>query len=157
MPVNDPLLTIGAVARRTGLAVSAIRFYADEGLVGATRNGAGHRRFQRSVIRRVSFIRTCQQLGYSLELIRQKLDLLPDSRTPTESDWEHLATDFAQDLDERIEQLQLLRQKLAGCIGCGCLSLQRCALWNADDVAASHGAGPRWLLGDQPPTASTQR
>lgn len=150
LTTNDPLLSIGAVAKRTGLAVSAIRFYADEGLITATRNQAGHRRFPRSSLRRVSFIRTCQQLGYSLEVIRAKLELLPDARTPNEQDWERLATDFARDLDSRIERLQLLREKLAGCIGCGCLSLQRCALWNADDVAASFGAGPRWLLGDAP-------
>lgn len=146
----DPPLTIGAVADRTGLAVSAVRFYADEGLIEAERSASGHRIFRRSVIRRVSFIRTCQRLGYTLDEIRSHLASLPDGRTPNESDWRRLAESFEHDLDSRIRDLALLRDKLAGCIGCGCLSLERCAIWNSADVAADLGPGPRWLLGDRP-------
>lgn len=148
MAIADPPLSIGAVADRTGLAVSAVRYYEDEGLIEATRAASGHRRFRRSVIRRVSFIRTCQRLGYTLDEIRGHLAALPAKRTPTEQDWQRLATSFEQDLAGRIGELELLRDKLAGCIGCGCLSLERCAIWNADDVAADFGSGPRWLLGD---------
>lgn len=143
-------MSIGAVAERTGLAVSAVRYYEDEGLITATRAGSGHRRFKRSTIRRVSFIRTCQRLGYSLDEIRSHLGSLPAGRTPTERDWQRLATSFEQDLDVRIRELTLLKEKLVGCIGCGCLSMQRCALWNPGDIAADLGAGPRWLLGDAP-------
>ena len=144
----DPTLTIGAVAERTGLAVSAVRFYADRGLVPSERASSGHRRFPRSVIRRLSFIRTCQRLGYSLDEIRRHLDRLPGHRTPTEADWADLAAGFANDIDRRIEELTRLRDTLDGCIGCGCLSLQKCAIWNPDDAAATLGAGPRYLLGD---------
>lgn len=151
MAAADPPLTIGAVAERTGLAVSAIRYYEDEGLIEATRAASGHRRFHRSVIRRVSFFRTCQRLGYSLDEIRVHLASLPAGRTPTEKDWQRLATSFQDDLDSRIDELQRLRNKLAGCIGCGCLSLTRCAIWNPGDAAAAHGPGPRWLLGDALP------
>jgi len=150
MPVAESSLTIGAVAERTGLAVSAVRYYEDEGLISATRSASGHRRFTRSVIRRVSFIRTCQRLGYTLDEIRGHLESLPSGRTPTERDWQRLAKSFERDLDVRIRELELLRDRLSGCIGCGCLSLRRCAIWNPDDVAADLGAGPRWLLGDAP-------
>ena len=143
-------LTIGEVAARTGLAVSAIRFYADSGLIDSFRASSGHRRFERSTIRRVSFIQICQKLGYALDEIRTQLDALPDGRTPSESDWERLAATFAADIDQRIRGLQLLREKLDGCIGCGCLSLKNCALYNPDDVAGGLGSGPRYLLGDSP-------
>ena len=152
-PLADPPLSIGAVADRTGLAVSAVRYYEDEGLITATRASSGHRRFKRSVIRRVSFIRTCQRLGYSLDEIREHLASLPSGRTPTESDWQKLARSFERDLDARIQELTQPREKLSGCIGCGCLSMQRCAIWNPEDVAADLGSGPRWLLGDTPTPA----
>ncbi|NNE74509.1 MAG: redox-sensitive transcriptional activator SoxR [Acidimicrobiales bacterium] len=145
---NAEELTIGAVARRTGLAVSAVRYYESEGLIQAERAPSGHRRFHRSVLRRLSFIRICQSLGYSLEEIAGQLERLPQGRTPTEADWTRLATRFAGDIDRRIADLQQLRDKLAGCIGCGCLSLQRCAIYNPNDVARGLGAGPRYLLGD---------
>lgn len=147
---SPPLLPIGEVASRTGVAVSAIRFYEEQGLVESTRTESGHRRFERSTIRRISFIRICQQLGYSLEAINDQLASLPQGRTPNENDWQRLAENFRTDIDERMAGLADLRAKLDGCIGCGCLSLQRCALYNPDDRAARLGAGPRYLLGDKP-------
>lgn len=142
------ILTIGEIAARTGLAVSAIRFYEDQGLITAQRSQAGHRQFERSVIRRVSFIRICQQLGYSLEAIRAQLSVLPEGRTPTEKDWQELAAGFSSEIETRIAGLEQLKAKLDGCIGCGCLSLQRCELYNADDEARRLGNGPRYLLGN---------
>ncbi len=141
-------MTIGAVADRTGLAVSAVRFYADQGLIASERTTSGHRRFPRSVIRRVSFIRICQKLGYSLEEITAQLATLPNGRTPNERDWAALAAGFSSDIDQRIAELTQLRDTLDGCIGCGCLSLKRCSMWNPDDGAAALGDGPRYLLGD---------
>lgn len=145
---SDPLLPIGVVAERTGLAVSAVRFYEQQGLISAERSPAGHRRFPRSTIRRVSFILACQRLGYSLGEIGERLAGLPDGRTPTDVDWEHLAAGFRAELDARIQGLVDLRDRLDGCIGCGCLSLERCALHNPGDAAAGFGPGPRYLLGD---------
>ena len=147
---NPKTLTIGAVSARTGDAVSAIRFYEERGLITSTRQTSGHRRFERSTIRRISFIRICQQLGYSLDEIKDQLDALPQSRTPTEKDWQLLAASFRHDIDQRIARLTQLKEKLDGCIGCGCLSLQRCALYNQDDKASGLGKGPRYLLGDSP-------
>ena len=147
---RDPSLAIGEVAERTGLAVSAIRFYERKELVSSERASSGHRRFRKSVIRRLSFVLTSQRLGYSLDEIKQQLDLLPNGRTPTEKDWNTLAKTFAADIDARIAGLQLLRQKLDECIGCGCLSLTKCAMWNPDDTAVQLGVGPRYLLGNSP-------
>lgn len=147
---QDPPLSIGAVAERTGLAVSAIRFYESIGLVSSERASSGHRRFRRSAMRRLSFVRICQRLGYSLEDIKAQLESLPNERTPTERDWNRMATGFADEIDQRIADLTLLRNKLDGCIGCGCLSLDSCAIYNVDDEAASLGDGPRYLLGDTP-------
>ncbi len=141
-------LAIGAVATRTGVAVSAIRFYEEQGLIESTRASSGHRRFERSTIRRISFIRICQQLGYSLDEIKKQLEALPHGRTPDESDWQKLAASFRSDIDDRMAGLAQLKDKLDGCIGCGCLSLQRCALYNPDETAAGLGQGPRYLLGD---------
>lgn len=136
------------VAERTGLAVSAVRFYEQQGLIVAERAPSGHRRFPRSTIRRVSFVLACQRLGYSLGEIGDQLASLPDRRTPTDADWERLAARFRHDLDQRIAGLVDLRDRLDGCIGCGCLSLERCAIYNPADAAATLGAGPRYLLGD---------
>ncbi len=147
MKASD-LLTIGQVAERTGLAVSAVRFYADTGLVNVERNASGHRRFRRATIRRISFILICQRLGYSLGDIRHQLDSLPHGRTPNEADWVQLSQTFAAEIDSRIASLAQLRDQLDGCIGCGCLSLARCAIYNRADGAAGLGAGPRYLLGD---------
>ena len=143
-------LSIGQLADRTGLAVSAIRFYDSIGLVKANRNAGGQRQFQRSDIRRLSFVLIAQQLGFTLEEIREQLDALPDQRTPTLRDWQRMSRQFKQNIDQRIDALERLRERLSGCIGCGCLSLKRCSLYNPNDRAASLGAGPRYLLGDEP-------
>ena len=151
MPVPDrrnEQLSIGIVADRTGLATSAIRFYEEQGLVRAERNSAGHRRFRRSAIRRLSFILIAQKLGYRLDEIKAQLDWLPMDAAPTDAQWEELARRFRTELDDRIAGLQVLRDKLDGCIGCGCLSLDRCQLYNAEDRVAINGTGPRFLLGD---------
>ena len=142
------LLSIGVVAQRTGLATSAIRFYQEHGLVHAERNSAGHRRFRRSSIRRLSFILIAQKLGYRLDEIKTQLDWLPMDAAPTDAQWEELARRFRVELDDRIAGLQVLRDKLDGCIGCGCLSLDRCQLYNTEDRVAINGTGPRFLLGD---------
>lgn len=143
-------LSIGDVAARTGLAVSAIRFYEDEGLIAPWRNGAGRRRFQRADIRRLSFVMIAQQFGFTLPQIRAELDKLPRHRAPTKADWTRISVEFRAGLDDRIARLEKLRDTLDGCIGCGCLSLEACALYNPADRAASRGTGPRYLLGDRP-------
>jgi MerR family redox-sensitive transcriptional activator SoxR len=143
-------LTIGEVSARTGVAASALRFYEEEGLVASERSGGGQRRYHRDVLRRVAFIRVAQTVGLDLNAIRRALDSLPRSRTPTTRDWERLAAGWRPLLDERIATLERLRDDLTSCIGCGCLSLKACALYNADDRAARLGPGPRYLLGDRP-------
>lgn len=148
-PRTVELLSIGALATRTGLSITAIRFYEAEGLVRAQRNAGGQRRFLRSDIRRLSFIKICQGLGFSLADIRHTLNRLPDGRTPTKRDWERLSREFSRNIDERIEALSQLRDNLTGCIGCGCLSLAKCRLYNPNDKAANFGAGPRYLMGDE--------
>ena len=148
MPVHD--ISIGTLARRTGLAVSAIRFYEEQGLVHPQRNAAGQRRFLKSDIRRLSFVMIAQQLGFPLARIRALMEGLPESRTPTKRDWEKISQDLRGDLDHRIETLVALRDKLDGCIGCGCLSLRNCRLYNPGDRARAHGPGPRYLMGDTP-------
>lgn len=141
---------IGRVATRTGVSVSALRFYEEKGLITSSRNSGGQRVFAASDIRRVSFIVIAQKLGFSLKKIREVLENLPDNRTPTIEDWDRIGTYFAQDIAERIAALTLLKNKLSSCIGCGCLSLKSCALYNADDKAAAKGSGPRYLLGNSP-------
>lgn len=148
--VKNAGLSIGQVADRTGLAVSAVRYYEAEGLVHAWRNAGGQRRFERADIRRLSFILIAQKFGFTLEQIRVQLDRLPNGRTPTPADWAAISVHFRDALDARIETLQKLRDNLDGCIGCGCLSLAKCALYNPKDVARAKGAGPRYLLGDAP-------
>jgi MerR family redox-sensitive transcriptional activator SoxR len=143
-------MTIGALARRTGLAVSAIRFYEERGLVHPGRNAGGQRRFAKSDIRRLSFVLIAQRLGYSITEIAARLAELPDNRAPDENDWQIMAQGFRRELDERIVLMQSFRDKLDTCIGCGCLSLKRCALYNPQDRASAKGAGPRYLLGDEP-------
>ena len=139
-------ITIGQLAARTGLAVSAIRFYEEKGLVHPGRNAGGQRRFERSDIRRLSFVLIAQQLGFSIADIREQLDRLPSGRTPTHADWEKISAAMRDTLDTKIRGLTLLRDKLEGCIGCGCLSLERCAIYNPEDRAAVQGTGPRFLL-----------
>lgn len=143
-------LSIGALATRTGLAVSAIRYYEAQGLIAPWRNAGGQRRFQRADIRRLSFVMIAQQFGFSLPEIRGLLDQLPNRRTPTPADWAAISTQFRTRLDARIATLQKLRDNLDGCIGCGCLSLPKCALYNPADRAQAKGAGPRYLMGDDP-------
>jgi MerR family redox-sensitive transcriptional activator SoxR len=145
------LLTIGEVAERTGLAPSALRFYETRGLIHAERSEGNQRRYHRDMLRRVSFIKVAQNVGLSLEDIAAALATLPDRRTPTKEDWARLSRSWGPVLDEQIAVLQRLRDKLDGCIGCGCLSLRSCHLYNPDDVAASHGPGPRWVLEEGPP------
>ena len=144
-------LTIGAVAERTGAAPSALRYYEAEGLIAAGRSAGGQRRYPRDTIRRVSFIRVAQQVGLSLEEIREALASLPDNRTPTQRDWERLSSSWRPRLDARIAMLERLRDRLSGCIGCGCLSLKVCRLANPGDEAGTHGPGPRWILEDGAP------
>lgn len=144
----NTFLGIGPLANRCGVAVSAVRFYEEKGLLEATRSSGGQRHFHRSQIRRLSFILISQQLGFSLAEIKLQLDQLPSMRTPTQKDWEKMSRHFQQDINQRIEDLTQLRDKLNGCIGCGCLSLKACHLYNPEDRAAGLGSGPRYLLGD---------
>lgn len=144
------LLSIGQLASRTGLAVSAIRYYETQGLIEPLRNAGGQRRFMRADIRRLSFVQIAQQFGFSIARIRALLDELPQGRAPNEKDWARIGQVFRTDLDRRIETLKTLRDDLDGCIGCGCLSMKKCALYNPDDRIAAKGAGPRYLMGDRP-------
>lgn len=141
------MLTIGQVAARTGLAVSAIRFYESEGLVFPERNAGGQRRFHRSDIRRLSFVLVAQKLGFGLADIKRRMATLPQSRTPTVKDWARMSKDMRAELDQRIKGLEQLRDRLDGCIGCGCLSLPKCAIFNTGDELADQGPGPRKLIG----------
>jgi len=144
------MLTIGDVARRTGLAVSAIRYYEDMGLVHPGRNAGGQRRFARADIRRLSFVMIAQEFGFTLPQIRAELDRLPQGRAPTKSDWARISRSFRGELNRKIAALKALRDKLDGCIGCGCLSLRACKLYNPEDRAHARGHGPRYLMGDVP-------
>jgi MerR family transcriptional regulator, redox-sensitive transcriptional activator SoxR len=141
-------LTIGDLAARTGLAVSAIRFYETHGIVAPLRNAGGHRRYDRADIRRLSFVMIAQKLGFPLARLAEHLASLPRHHAPNRDDWTRIATGFKSEIDARIAALTQLRDTLDGCIGCGCLSLDRCALYNPADKAAARGAGPRYLLGD---------
>ncbi|HMK11567.1 MAG TPA: redox-sensitive transcriptional activator SoxR [Acidimicrobiales bacterium] len=146
--MDDDLLTIGELAERTGLATSALRFYEREGLLESMRSDGGQRRYPREVLRRVAFIRVAQSVGLDLGEITTMLASLPKGRTPNKADWERLSRGWRPMLDERIAVLERLRDQLSECIGCGCLSLRACALYNPSDRAAALGAGPRFLLGD---------
>ncbi|WP_184954441.1 redox-sensitive transcriptional activator SoxR [Paractinoplanes abujensis] len=139
-------LTIGDFAARSGVAPSALRYYEREGLIRSTRTTGNQRRYERSELRRVAFIRIAQQVGVSLDEIRAALAELPENRTPTRADWAHLSDRWRHRLDEKILLMQRLRDDLTGCIGCGCLSLHRCKLINPDDTLAADGTGPRVLL-----------
>ncbi|MEP5760054.1 MAG: redox-sensitive transcriptional activator SoxR [Litoreibacter sp.] len=143
-------LTIGYLAERTGLAVSAIRFYEEKGLIAPVRNSSGHRRYDRSDIRRLSFIKIAQELGFPLADISARLEVLPPNQTLTKAHWQRLSKAFRVDLNDRITKLEKLRDTLDGCIGCGCLSLQACALYNPQDIARKNGSGPRYLIDENP-------
>lgn len=149
MAINEGL-AIGALAARTGLAVSAIRYYEAQGLIKPWRNNGGQRRFERADLRRLSFIMIAQQFGFTLPQIKAELDQLPGLRTPTKTDWARISEGFRAALDQRIATLTKLRDNLDGCIGCGCLSLDACALYNPTDKARKKGQGPRYLMGDTP-------
>lgn len=138
-------LTIGDLADRTGLAVSAIRFYETHGIVHPLRNAGGHRRYGRHDLRRLSFVMAAQKLGFPLADIAAHLAPLPAHKAPTKADWTRISKTFRRDIDDRIAALTVLRDKLDGCIGCGCLSLKSCALYNPADVAAETGSGPQYL------------
>lgn len=150
-------LTIGEVAQRAGVATSALRFYEEHGLIRSERNEAGHRRFAPEVLRRVSFIRTAQRVGLDLAEIRAALSSLPNHRTPTAKDWERLASSWRPRLDDQIAVLTRMRNQLDECIGCGCLSLTSCGLWNPEDAAAELGDGARYLLSDERPATLRDR
>ena len=148
---SAPLLTIGELSRRTGMSVSAIRFYEAKGLLTAVRTSGNQRRFPRADLRRLSFAQIAQQLGLTLGEIGAVLQTLPQGRSPTRADWQKISRRIRDGLQARIAMLERTRDLLDGCIGCGCLSLARCRLYNPGDRAARVGPGPRFLLGDTPP------
>jgi MerR family redox-sensitive transcriptional activator SoxR len=144
------VLTIGELAARSGVATSALRFYEDEGLIASARNDAGHRRYPRSVLRRIAFIVFAQKIGLSLDEIRTELSRLPRNRAPDRADWAKLSAGWTKRIDERIAELERMKQGLTECIGCGCLSLDRCRLSNPGDRAGRRGAGPRYWIQSPP-------
>jgi MerR family transcriptional regulator, redox-sensitive transcriptional activator SoxR len=147
LPADIHDLTVGQLSARSGVAVSALRFYEARGLIASRRTAGNQRRYPRHMLRRVAFIRASQRVGLPLATIKQALDQLGDSRTPTRSDWARLSAAWRDDLDARIGQLQRLRDNLTGCIGCGCLSLDTCRLANPDDRLGNDGPGARNLPG----------
>jgi MerR family redox-sensitive transcriptional activator SoxR len=147
---TPPELTIGELSARSGVATSALRFYEAEGLIAARRTDGNQRRYPRAALRRVALVQAGRAAGISLEEIRGAIERLPHDRAPTKRDWERLSGAWRRDLDARIARLEALRDQLTSCIGCGCLSLRSCALFNERDRAAALGAGARYLLGDDP-------
>jgi MerR family redox-sensitive transcriptional activator SoxR len=155
LPVSE-LLTITEVSRRSGVASSALRFYEDRGLIESERAGSGHRRYRRPVLRRIAFIVFAQRVGLSLEEIGVEFEKLPPGRVPNRRDWSRLSSGWGARIEERIEELERLKSGLTECIGCGCLSLDRCKLANPDDRAAGSGSGPRyWISG--PPSRRSKK
>jgi MerR family transcriptional regulator, redox-sensitive transcriptional activator SoxR len=146
----DSMLTITDVSRRSGVASSALRFYEERGLIASERAGSGHRRYPRPVLRRLAFIVFAQRIGLTLDEIGVELARLPPERAPTRRDWSRLARTWTSRIDQRIAELERLRRGLTECIGCGCLSLDRCRLANPGDRAGRRGPGPRYWLGDRP-------
>ena len=144
------LLTISEVSRRSGVAASALRFYEERGLIESERVGSGHRRYSRPVLRRIAFIAFAQRVGLTLDEIGAELAKLPPGRAPTRRDWSRLSRGWSSRIDDRIAELQRLRAGLTECIGCGCLSLDRCKLANPEDRASRLGPGPRYWIGDRP-------
>lgn len=151
MPELPKQITITELARRSGVAASALRYYESLGLISAERTRGNQRRYRRSVLRRVSVIRVARAMGVSLAQIERALRTLPEGHDPSRDDWEQLSTRWRDDLNERIETLERLRDQLSSCIGCGCLSIDSCGLFNQGDSAAEAGSGPRYLI-DGPPT-----
>lgn len=146
------LLPIGELAARSGHAPSALRYYEEIGLIHAERTSGGRRRYRRATLRRLAFIGAAQRIGLTLEEVRAALAALPADHVPTTAEWNRIATSWQSRIDDRIAELQHLKDTLTGCVGCGCLSVSRCALYNPDDRAARRGPGARYLLGDHPPT-----
>jgi MerR family redox-sensitive transcriptional activator SoxR len=142
----ESVLTIGEISRRSGVASSALRFYEERGLIASERAGSGHRRYPRAVLRRVAFIVFAQKIGLSLEEIAEELAKLPGDRIPTRGDWARLSGAWTKRIDARIAELERLRTGLTACIGCGCLSLQRCTLANPGDRAGRRGSGARYWI-----------
>jgi MerR family transcriptional regulator, redox-sensitive transcriptional activator SoxR len=149
--MDDELLSIGEVARRSGVASSALRFYEQRGLIESERAGSGHRHYRRAVLRRIAFVVFAQRIGLTLDEIADELSKLPENRVPTRSDWAKLSSSWTARIEERIAELERLRAGLTECIGCGCLSLDRCKLSNPGDRAGRRGPGPRYWVGDPPP------
>jgi MerR family transcriptional regulator, redox-sensitive transcriptional activator SoxR len=147
------LLTISELSARSGAAPSALRFYEQLGLISASRTAGNQRRYPRHMLRRVAFIRAGRELGLELKEIQASLARLPADRAPTRKEWSRAARSWQARIDARVADLQRLSETLGSCIGCGCLSLRRCALYNPEDAAARHGPGARWLLGDEPPAS----
>ncbi|MGH7481559.1 MAG: redox-sensitive transcriptional activator SoxR [Longimicrobiales bacterium] len=146
----ESMLTIGEIAARSGVAASALRYYEERGLIAAERAASGHRRYPRAVLRRIAFVVFAQRIGLTLEEIGAELAKLPAGRAPTGRDWARLSSEWTKRIDERISELQRLRRGLTACIGCGCLSLDRCRLSNPGDRAGRAGPGPRYWIGDRP-------
>lgn len=150
VPWDHDELTVGELAARSGVPVSALHFYERQGLIASRRTAGNQRRFRREALRRVAFIRVSQRVGIPLAQIGAALATLPGDRTPTAKDWRRISRAWQADLDERIDQLERLRDHLTDCIGCGCLSLRKCALSNPHDALRATGSGPRTLLGEGP-------
>lgn len=146
---NEATWSVGRVAKRCGIKVSTLHFYEEKGLIRSWRNQGNQRRYKPDVIRRISVIKAAQKLGVSLEEIKQAISELPDNRTPTVEDWEQLSRQWHQMLDNRIKKLEALRDSLGSCIGCGCLSLSKCPLYNPEDKMAAQGNGPQLLIKDE--------
>jgi MerR family redox-sensitive transcriptional activator SoxR len=149
-PASAQTLTIGDVAKRSGVAASALRFYEERGLIASERAGSGHRRYPRAVLRRIAFIVFAQRIGLTLDEIGAELAKLPPERAPNRRDWSRLSSGWTERIDERIAELERLKAGLTECIGCGCLSLDRCQFANPSDRAGRHGPGPRYWIGDRP-------
>jgi MerR family redox-sensitive transcriptional activator SoxR len=147
LPRKDAELTVGELAERSGVTTSALRFYEEQQLIFSRRTGGNQRRYSRDMLRRVAFVRASQRVGISLDEIRAALKLLPNKRTPTREDWARVSELWREDLNTRIKQLEELRDALTSCIGCGCLSLGRCALVNPGDIHRQVGRGPTRLTG----------
>jgi MerR family transcriptional regulator, redox-sensitive transcriptional activator SoxR len=148
---SSELLTIGEVAKRSGVAASALRFYEERGLIASERAGSGHRRYPRSVLRRVAFVVFAQRIGLTLDEIAAELRKLPPDRAPARRDWARLSSGWSARIDDRIAELERLKAGLTECIGCGCLSLDRCRFANPGDRVAERGPGPRYWIGDRRP------
>jgi len=138
----EAALSVGQVAKRCGVKVSTLHFYEDKGLIHSSRNAGNQRRYRKDVLRRVSLIKAAQKMGITLEEVRQALEKLPDNRTPNQKDWQKLASAWKKELNARIAYLEKMRDYMTGCIGCGCLSMTRCPIYNADDKLAAQGSGP---------------